>query len=62
MVQEKVQKGSCCVVGGIDREKGVDKLQLRPSQDRGVGEQAGWLQSHHRFSFVDYLYPRSLKW
>ena len=33
-------------------------LQLRRSEDRGVGEHGGWLTSRHSFSFANYYDPR----
>ena len=32
-------------------------FDIRRSQDRGVGEHGGWLQSRHSFSFADYMDP-----
>jgi redox-sensitive bicupin YhaK (pirin superfamily) len=33
-------------------------LQLRRSEDRGVGEHGGWLTSRHSFSFANYYDPQ----
>ncbi|MDT8384440.1 MAG: pirin family protein [Gammaproteobacteria bacterium] len=35
-------------------------LQLRPSQQRGIGEHGGWLRSRHSFSFADYVDPQHM--
>jgi len=35
-------------------------IELRRSQDRGVGEHGGWLHSRHSFSFADYVDPQRM--
>lgn len=35
-------------------------LQLRRSQDRGIGKHGGWLNSRHSFSFADYVDPQRM--